>query len=408
MTTTREDRAARSLRGIPTGIWMLGLVSSFMDVSSEMVHALLPVFLTSVLGASATSVGWIEGVAEATASITKIFSGTLSDALGKRKLLAVAGYGLAAVTKPLFPLAQSVGMVLAARFVDRVGKGLRGAPRDALVADLSPPEIRGASYGLRQSLDTIGAFAGPLLAVLVMALTANAFRTVFWIAVVPAFVAVALLVLGVSEPDRAPAAAPVRSPIHPAELRRLGARTWWVVGIAAFFTLARFSEAFLILRAQSLGVSPALVPLVLVAMNVAYAGSAYPAGILSDGVGRRGLLAAGFGVLAASQVVLALAAGWAGLLAGVLLWGLHMGMTQGIFAALVADAAPADLRGTAFGIFHLASGLALLAASVVAGMLWDALGPAATFGFSAALTVLALAALALRYRASAAPTPRST
>ena len=407
MTAAHEDGAQRSLRGIPTGIWMLGFVSLFMDVSSEMIHALLPVFLTSVLGASATSVGWLEGIAEATASITKIFSGTISDALGKRKLLAVVGYGLAAVTKPLFPLAQSVGMVVAARFIDRVGKGIRGAPRDALVADLAPPEIRGASYGLRQSLDTVGAFAGPLLAALVMALTANAFRTVFWIAVVPAFVAVALLVLGVSEPDRPPAAAPVRSPIHPDELRRLGARYWWVVAIAAVFTVARFSEAFLILRAQSLGVSPALVPHVLVAMNLAYAGSAYPAGILSDGVGRRGLLAAGFGVLAASQLVLAFAAGWAGLLSGVLLWGLHMGMTQGIFAALVADAAPEDLRGTAFGVFHLASGVALLAASVVAGMLWDALGPPATFGFGAGLTVLTLAVLVVFSRGDTPPNATS-
>lgn len=399
MTTKRQDGEQRSLRGIPLGIWMLGFVSLFMDVSSELVHALLPVFLTSVLGASATSVGWIEGIAEATASITKVFSGTISDALGKRKLLAVAGYGLAAVTKPLFPLAHSVETVVAARFIDRVGKGIRGAPRDALVADLAPPELRGASYGLRQSLDTIGAFAGPLLAVLVMALTANAFRTVFWIAVIPAFASVALLVFGVSEPDRERSTGAVRSPIRRQELRRLGARYWSVVAICAVFTVARFSEAFLILRAQSLGVPPALVPLVLVAMNLAYAGSAYPAGILSDAVGRRGLLAAGFGVLAAGQIVLALAAGWAGLLAGVVLWGLHMGMTQGILAALVADAAPETLRGTAFGVFHLASGLALLVASVLAGMLWDALGPQATFAFGAGLTLLALGALALRLRA---------
>jgi MFS family permease len=399
---------AATRRGIPLGIWMLGLVSLFMDVSSEMIHALLPVFLTSVLGASATSVGWIEGIAEATASITKVFSGTLSDYLGKRKLLAAIGYGLAAFTKPLFPLAHSVGWIVAARFIDRVGKGIRGAPRDALIADLATPEIRGASFGLRQSLDTVGAFVGPLLAALLMALTANAFRTVFWIAVIPALVSVALLVFGVSEPERTPAAAPVRSPIHRAELRRLGPSYWWLVGIAAAFTIARFSEAFLILRAQSFGVSLALVPLVLVAMNLAYAASAYPVGILSDRMGRRGLLAAGFVVLAASQLVLALAAGRGGLLGGVLLWGLHMGMTQGLLAAMVADAAPEALRGTAFGIFHLASGLALLAASVIAGMLWDALGPPATFGFGAGLTVLALAVLIVCYRGSTSPISEST
>ncbi len=388
--------ARAGLRSIPRSIWMLGFVSLFMDVSSEMIHALLPLFLTSVLGASVVAVGWLEGIAEAIASVSKIFSGTLSDQLGRRKLLAALGYSLSAITKPVFPLAQSIAWVFAARFVDRLGKGIRGAPRDALVGELSPPEIRGASYGLRQSLDTVGAFLGPLLATLLMALTANAFRVVFWVAVIPAVAAAALIIFGVSEPERPrpDAAAASRPPIRLADVRGLGHSYWWLVAVSGVFTLSRFSEAFLMLRAQSVGLSFALVPLVLVAMNVAYAASAYPVGVLSDRVGRRGLLGLGFVVLAGSQLVLALASGWAGLLAGVLLWGLHMGMTQGLMAAMVADAVASELRGTAFGVFHLVSGIALLLASVIAGVLWQWLGPPATFLAGAGFTLAALAALA--------------
>jgi MFS family permease len=382
------------LRAIPRGIWALGFVSLFMDVSSEMIHALLPVFLTTVLGASVVSVGWIEGLAEATASITKIFSGTLSDFLGRRKLLAVIGYGLAALTKPLFPLAHSVTWVVTARFLDRVGKGIRGAPRDALVAEIAPPAMRGASYGLRQALDTVGAFAGPLLATLLMVVTGDAFRIVFWIAVIPAFVSLAVMVLGVREPEQARASGEVHAPIRAVELRGLAGAYWWVVAAAGVFTLARFSEAFLILRAQSVGLSIGLLPLVLVVMNVAYAGSAYPMGRLSDRVDRRNLLAVGFGVLALAQLVLALANGVVAVAIGVLLWGLHMGMTQGILAALVADTTPERLRGTAFGVFHLVSGLAMLAASVMAGWLWQSFGPSATFFAGAGLSVVAVAGFA--------------
>lgn len=382
------------LRAIPRGIWALGFVSLFMDVSSEMIHALLPVFLTTVLGASVVSVGWIEGLAEATASITKIFSGTLSDFLGRRKLLAALGYGLAALTKPLFPLAHSVSWVVTARFLDRVGKGIRGAPRDALVGEISPPEMRGASYGLRQSLDTVGAFAGPMLATLLMVATGDAFRVVFWIAVVPAFVSLAVMVFGVQEPERPIAAGELHAPIRAADLRSLAGDYWWVVAAAGVFTLARFSEAFLILRAQSVGLSVALVPLVLVVMNVTYAGSAYPMGRLSDRIDRRKLLALGFGVLAASQLTLALANGLVAVGVGVLLWGLHMGMTQGLFAALVADTTPERLRGTAFGVFHLVSGLAMLLASVAAGWLWQRFGPPATFFAGAGLSLAAIAGFA--------------
>jgi MFS family permease len=398
-----------ALRAVPGGVWALGFVSLFMDVSSETIHAVLPLFLTTTLGASMVAVGWIEGLAEATASVTRVFSGTLSDFLGRRKPLLLLGYGLAAATKPIFPLARTVEAVLAARCLDRVGKGLRGAPRDALVADLTPPELRGAAFGLRQALDTVGAFLGPLLAALLLVATANAFRRVFWIAWAPALVSVAILWAAVRErsSERPPGEARLR--LRPSELRRLGAPFAWILVAATLLTLARFSEAFLILRAESLGVPLAATPLVLVAMNLTYAGVSYPMGRLSDRIDRRRLLVAGSLVLALSDGVLALAKGPLGLLAGVLLWGLHMGMTQGLFAALVADASPPALRGTAFGFFHLASGAALLGASVLAGELWAHFGPAATFLAGAGVIVVALAVLGVAVRRArqrgGAPTP---
>jgi len=367
----------------------------FADISSEMIHSLLPVFLVSVLGASTLAVGLIEGIAESTALITKVFSGTLSDYLGRRKLLTTLGYGLAACTKPLFPLAPSVAWVVTARFIDRIGKGIRGAPRDALIGDIAPLHLRGACYGLRQSLDTIGAFAGPLMATVLMALTLNSFRTVFWIAVVPAFVALALMIF-VKEPETVRSADKPRAPIRGADLRQLGAAYWWLVLIAAVITLARFSEAFLVLRAQNIGLPVALVPLVLVMMNVAYAVSAYPAGHLSDRMDRRLVLAAGFGVLIGSDVALALATGVWQVMVGVMLWGLHMGLTQGLLAALVADTTPSTLRGTAFGVFNLASGIAMLIASFLAGWLWDQYGPQATFYAGAGFTTVALFGLMMR------------
>jgi MFS family permease len=393
------------LRAIPGGIWALGFVSLFMDASSELIHSLLPVFLVSVLGASALSVGVIEGIAEATASITKVFSGTLSDYLGKRKVLAVIGYGLAAVTKPMFPLAGTVGWVFAARFIDRIGKGVRDAPRDALVGDIAPAHLRGASYGLRQSLDTVGAFAGPLLAVALMALFANDIRAVFWIAVIPAFIALAILVFGVKEPRTVRAKGRTRSPIHLSDLRRIGAAYWRLVLIATVLSLARFSEAFLLLRAENVGLPIALVPLVLVVMNVAYAASAYPAGVLSDRIGRQGVLVVGLLLLIAADLALALATGIWPLMGGVVLWGLHMGLTQGLLAAMVADVAPAEIRGTAFGVFHMVTGIMLLAASLTAGLLWDRAGPAATFFAGIGFSVVALVGLiAVRNRAPAEDT----
>jgi MFS family permease len=392
MTTKQVETAGAesSLRAIPRGVWALGFVSLFMDTSSELVHSLLPVFLVSGLGASMTSVGLIEGVAEATGLITKIFSGTLSDYLGRRKALTAIGYGLAAITKPLFPLAGSVGMVLTARFVDRIGKGIRGAPRDALVADLSPPHLRGASFGLRQALDTVGAFAGPVVAIVAMGLLANDIRAVFWIAVIPALVSVTILLTFVHEPDRRAGACAPRVPLRLADIKTLSAAYWAVVTVGGVLTLARFSEAFLVLRASEIGLTIALVPLVLVVMNVAYALSAYPAGVWSDRAGRRVVLLAGVGLLLLSDLVLAAASNVWVVMGGVALWGLHMGLTQGLLATMVTDTAPAALRGTAFGVFNLVSGVALLVASVLAGLLWDRFGPSGTFAAGAILSLFSL------------------
>ena len=374
---------------------MLGFVSLFMDISSELIHSLLPVFMVTGLGASMFLVGVVEGVAESTALIVKVFSGAISDYFGKRKGLAVLGYGLGALSKPIFALALTVNWVLAARFMDRIGKGIRGAPRDALVADLTPPEIRGAAYGLRQSLDTVGAFVGPLLAIGLMLLWAGDFRMVFWFAVIPAVIAVLLLMFGVKEPGTGTARRNPVSPIRWKTLRDFGGAYWWVVAAGGVFTLARFSEAFLILRAQQLGLPDTYAPLVLVTMNVVYALAAYPMGKLADRMSHRTLLGAGLVVLILSDLVLAQAPGLAMVAVGVALWGLHLGMTQGLLATMVAGAAPAHLRGTAFGFFNLASGIAMLIASVLAGLLWDQLGAATTFYAGAIFSLLAFMMLVL-------------
>ena len=379
---------------LPASIWALGFVSLLMDISSEMIHSLLPVFMVTVLGTSVWAIGLIEGAAEATAMIAKVFSGVLSDWWGKRKPLALLGYGLGAASKPLFALATTTGLVVAARLTDRIGKGIRGAPRDALVADLAPPGMRGAAFGLRQSLDTVGAFVGPLIAMGLMLLWANDFRAIFWVAVVPGFMAVALLLFGVKEPEQAPITGKRPNPISRANLKRLPAAYWRVVVIGAVFTLARFSEAFLLLRAIDFGVPLAFTPLVLIAMNVVYSIGAYPFGKLSDRVSHTALLAWGLVVLIAADVLLAISGHVALLWAGVALWGLHMAMTQGLLAAMVADTAPADLRGTGFGFFNLLSGLALLVASTLAGVLWDQFGAAVTFAVGAVFSGLALGLIA--------------
>jgi len=380
---------------IPKTVWALGFVSLCMDVSSELVHSLLPVFLATTLGASVLSIGIIEGIAEATALIVKVFSGALSDYIGKRKGLLLLGYGLAALTKPLFPLAHSIETVLAARFLDRIGKGIRGAPRDALVADVAPEQIRGACFGLRQSMDTVGAFVGPGLAIVLM-LWLNNIQQVLWFAVVPAVLVIVLIVFGVQEPVRETTAGRFRSPIHREQLRRFSADYWWIVLIGAVFTLARFSEAFLILRAQQMGVSSSWVPLVMVVMSVFYTASAYPAGWLSDRISRQHLLGFGLGLLVIADLVLGGATSISAVYAGAALWGLHMGFSQGILATLVADTTPSDMKGTAFGFFNLVSGLAMLLASILAGSLWQYRGASTTFYAGAAISGVAL--LLLRQR----------
>ncbi len=390
-----------TLRKIPPGIWALGFVSLLMDTSSELIHSLLPVFMVTTLGTSVFVVGLIEGAAESTALIIKVFSGVLSDYWGKRKPLAVMGYGLGALSKPLFALASSAGLVMAARLIDRVGKGIRGAPRDALVADITPPAVRGAAFGLRQSLDTVGAFLGPLLAIGFMLLWANDFRAVFWVATVPAFLCVALLIFGVQEPERAPGA--VRSnPISRANLKRLSPAYWWVVAIGAVFTLARFSEAFLVLRVQQGGLGLAWTPLVMIAMNLIYAACAYPFGKLADKVSHATLLTWGLVLLIAADALLAYSNQGVWVWTGIALWGLHMAMTQGLLATMVADTAPADLRGTAYGFFNLLSGLAMLLASGLAGLLWDQLGASFTFLAGTVFCVLALGLLVVRPAAAIA------
>ncbi len=386
-------KASNKSGQIPAGIWVLGFVSMLMDISSEMIHSLLPLFMVTTLGTSVFIIGIIEGLAQSTALIVKVFSGILSDYIGKRKGLAVIGYAMGAFSKPLFAVASTAGLVLTARLLDRIGKGVRGAPRDALVADIAPPHLRGAAFGLRQALDTVGAFLGPLLAVGLMLLWANDFRAVFWVAVIPGILSVTLLLFGIREPERSKSEKRI-NPIHRANLKHLNKSYWWVVAIGAIFMLARFSEAFLVLRGLQVGIPIALTPLVMVAMNLIYAVSAYPFGKLSDRVQHSRLLALGLVVLIAADLVLAHSYNWSTVLAGVALWGIHMGMTEGLLAAMVADTAPADLRGTAYGFFNLMSGLAMLVASGLAGLVWDRFGAAITFYTGAAFCLLALAGLA--------------
>ncbi len=391
---TRHSTNARSTAPrprIPRTIWALGFVSLFTDLGSEMVHGLLPVLMAGTLGASALTIGLIEGAAEALVLVTKVFSGYFSDVIGRRKPLVLLGYGVAALTKPLFPLADSIATVTTARLLDRFGKGIRGAPRDALLGDLAPPSIRGACFGLRQSMDTAGAVLGPLVAVALLWVFADDIRTVLWFAVLPGLVSIALLLTVVPEPadgQRRPA----RLPITRQGLAHLGTAFWGVVAVGALISLARFSEAFLVLRASGQGVPLTFIPLVLVVMSSAYMLSAYPAGRLSDRLPRAAVLAAGMAVLAVANIALAIADGYAMLFAGIALWGLHMGLTQGILASLIADVAPVEYRGTAFGVFGLVSGAGLLAASALAGLLWDAVDPAATFVAGAVIAVLAAAA----------------
>jgi MFS family permease len=397
--TETESKPSSTLSNLPTDVWALGFVSMFMDTSSELVHSLLPAFMAVTLGASMVTIGFVEGVAEATAAITKVFSGVLSDYWGKRKSLVVTGYGLAAFTKPVFPIASSITWVLIARFVDRIGKGIRGAPRDALIADITAEGRRGTAYGLRQSLDTVGAVVGPIFAIALMSWFNGNIRSVLWVAVIPAFVSVLLLIVAVREPPARISRSSRQTRLSVHEVKRLGRAFWVVVSLGGILTLARFSEAFLLLRAQDVGLSIGQVPLALVIMNVVYAISSYPAGAAADRIDRRALLSLGVGVLIVADLLLATAASISVVLAGVAVWGLHMGLTQGLLATLVAAAAPENLRGTAFGVFNLVSGGFLLLASVIAGSLWSVYGAYATFMAGAVFSVITLIAFGVCYSA---------
>jgi MFS family permease len=377
------------LEKMPRNVWILGFVSLLTDISSEMIHALLPLFLVSVLGAPVLTVGFIEGIAEATASIVKIFSGALSDYLGQRKALAVFGYSLSTFLKPLFALSVNPMGVLVARFGDRVGKGIRVAPRDALVADVTPEAMRGAAYGLRQSLDTIGAFCGPLIAVCLMAASNNNFRLVFWFALIPGVLAVGLLAMGIKEPKKTQKQSKPINPLQWKTLKTLSQDYWILVTVALLFNLGNSSDAFLLLRASQVGISDAFVPLTLLVINLAYSLSAYPVGVLSDRWSRMGLLVSGYLLYALVYIGFAFAqTPWEmwGLLA---LYGLHLGMSQGVLLALIADKVPKDLRGTAFGFLNLAVGVALLPASVLAGGLWQNFGAATTFIAASVFAIVA-------------------
>jgi MFS family permease len=378
---------------LPRTVWVLGFVSLLMDLSSEIYHALLPVFITSVLGLPVVALGAIDGVAEATASLSKLVSGRLSDRSRRRKPWVLLGYGLSALSKLLFPLANGVGLLMTGRFADRLGKGIRGSPRDAMIADETPPEVRGRAFGLRQALDTVGALLAPLVAIGLMFVLAGAIRTVFWIAVIPAVLSALLVLFGLRESSGARSPAK-RQPLFKG-FRELDKDTRRLLAVGFLFTLARFSESFLILRGMDLGLSPAASPLALVLFNVGFLALAYPAGALSDRMNPRSILLVGIVVLVAGDLILARGAGLAALTIGILLWGAHMALTQGIFSRMIADSAPEELRATSFGAFYFVTGVATLLASIGAGWLWDREGASAVFLTGAAVAGLAWAMLAL-------------
>ena len=378
---------------LPRNVWILGFVSLLMDLSSEIYHALLPAFITVTLGLPALALGAIDGIAEAAANFAKLASGRLSDRSRKRKPWVLLGYGLAALSKPLFPVAQGAPELMGARLADRVGKGIRGAPRDAIIADETPPDIRGRAFGLRQALDTVGALIAPLAAVGLMILFVEDIRAVFWIAVIPAALSFLLALIAVKEPAANLAVATFQPLFH--GFRDLERPVRRLLAVVFLFSLARFSEWFLILRALDVGVSPVLSPLALVAFNVGFLALAYPAGALSDRMSPRSILMAGMGVLVVANFLLAQDIGLLGLTVGILLWGAHMALTQGIFARMVADVAPDHLRATSFGAFYFVSGIGTLLASLAAGFIWDRDGAATTFIAGAGAAAVALAMLSL-------------
>ncbi len=389
-------QSKKRLKNIHRNVWILGLVSLFTDFGTKAIQSILPLFLVSVLGANVSIIGLIEGIAESTASILKLFSGALSDYWGRRKELAILGYGLSTAIIPLFALANSPLWVLVARFGDRLGKGIRVAPRNALVADVTPIEQRGAAYGLRQTLDTIGAFSGPLVATIILLISGQNFRLVFWVALVSGIISVCLLVKGIRE---TPSSKEKRSKLIQWDTFQQLGRNYWVLVLAAtLFNLGHFSDAFLLLKAQHIGIANAWIPLSMIVMNFSYMLSAYPLGLLSDRMGRKQLLVVAFWLF--SLVYLGFA--WVqqpqqiwGLFA---LYGVYLGMSQGILLALVADVTPSELRGTGFGVINLVIGIILLPANLLAGFVWETANPQIPFLLGSFLAILASFILLLGVR----------
>lgn len=367
-----------------------------MDSSSELLHSLTPVLLVNVLGASVVSVGLIEGIAEGTASVTKVFAGAISDYFRRRKTLIVLGYALAALTRPLFPLAGSAPVIFAARFLDRMSKASRDAPRDALVADVTAQGQRGAAYGLRVALDSLGSVLGPILAVLLMLFFSGGIRAAMWVAVIPAVLAVIVIAMLVREPEQKQAT--VREPFDWGKARELPGRYWLIVTVGAIFTAARFSDSFLVLRARDVGLSATYAPMIIVVLSCIYAAGSYPAGAAADRVSPRTLLLVGLSFLIAADLVIGLGHSILPVFVGGALWGCHLALTQGVFSKIVAEFTPSDLRGTGFAIFDLGRGIAFVIANTVAGYWWKASGPSATFFSAAAFATIGGVGLAIATR----------
>ena len=382
-------RAAPS-RALGRNVVALSAVSFLTDVSSEMIYPLLPLFLSVVLRASATAIGVIEGAAESTAALLKLASGVWSDRVRRRKPLVVAGYALASVARPLVAIAQSAGQVLAIRVSDRVGKGLRTSPRDALIADSVHPSIRGRAFGFQRAADHAGAVVGPLIAFFIMRAEHVPFRRVFWLAAIPGLLAVLVLVFAVRDvPRRRPLASPAGS------RDRLGGRFWAFLGVLFLFTLGNSSDAFLLLRAAQLGVPAALAPILWAMLHVVKSSSSTPGGALSDRIGRKPLIIGGWAVYGVVYLLFGRATQAWHAWALFAVYGVYFGLTEGVQKALVADVVPDEQRGTAFGWYNLALGLGAFPASLIFGEIWDRVGAPAAFTFGAMLALVSAVAISI-------------
>jgi MFS family permease len=368
-----------------------------MDLSSEMILSILPIFLVTGLGVSVLTLGLIEGLAEGVASVIKAFSGALSDYLKKRKILVVIGYGLSTLTKPFFALASTATWIFVARFVDRLGKGIRGAPRDSLIADSTSTKIRGTAYSLRQTLDTLGAVLGPIFAIIILYLTTNNFRLVLWFAVIPAVLCIVVLIFGVKESTLKKNISRKKSYFLFENFLKITPVIWLFFLTVFILNLGHFSEAFLLLRSQEIGLKVSFIPVVFVVMNVAYAIVAVPFGHLADRGGFFILIVCGFLILVLADIILALtnSVGW--MFVGIIFWGIHLGMTQGLLLAMISKLSPLELRGTSFGLFHAISGVALLTASLIAGYLWQYYYSGLIFFVSAIITLVGITTFFLWY-----------